>query len=200
LLKAFITRIFRIPHPIDCRQILGITTITQTRTDGCQEVHQRFLSSIQCQCQDWSRDEHQRWQFKLKPPLINMVQQSSFCGMASEDSNAHLQHFLEICNTFTIRGVTQDAVRLHLFLSHLVFKPKPNAHMMRAQESSLHTYHTENRYRITNVTIYSIYYRIMSLQKTKSNALGCIAAERHHNSTGNRLGAITCLEHHIEEF
>jgi hypothetical protein len=32
-----------------------------------------------------------------------MVQQSPFCSKASEDANAHLQHFLEICNTFTIR-------------------------------------------------------------------------------------------------
>jgi hypothetical protein len=69
---------------------------------------------------------------------------------------------------------------------------------MCAQESSLHTYCTENRYRITNVTIYSIYYRIMSLQKTKSNTLRSIAMERQYNSTGNRLGAIAHLEHHIE--
>jgi hypothetical protein len=40
--------------------------------------------------------------FELKPALINMVQQSPFCGKASEDANAHLQHFLEIYNTFTI--------------------------------------------------------------------------------------------------
>jgi hypothetical protein len=40
--------------------------------------------------------------FKLKPALINMVQQSPFCSKASEDVNAHLQHFLEICSTFTI--------------------------------------------------------------------------------------------------
>jgi hypothetical protein len=53
-----------------------------------------------------------------------MVQQSPFCGKASEDANAHLQHFLEICNIFTIRGVTQDAVRLHLFLFSLLEKAK----------------------------------------------------------------------------
>jgi hypothetical protein len=52
---------------------------------------------------------------KLKPSLINMVQQSPFCGKALEDVNAHPQHFLEIHNTFTIRGVTQDVVRLRLF-------------------------------------------------------------------------------------
>jgi hypothetical protein len=44
--------------------------------------------------------------FEHKPALINMVQQSPFYGKASEDVSAHLQHFLEICNTFTIRGVT----------------------------------------------------------------------------------------------
>jgi hypothetical protein len=44
--------------------------------------------------------------FELKPALINMVQQSSFCGKASEDANAQLQHFLEICSTLTIQGVT----------------------------------------------------------------------------------------------
>jgi hypothetical protein len=62
--------------------------------------------------------------FKLKPALINMVQQSPFYGKASEDANAHLQHLLEICNTFTIRGVTQDAVRLRLFSFSLLGKVK----------------------------------------------------------------------------
>jgi hypothetical protein len=38
----------------------------------------------------------------------------------------------------------------------------------------------------------------MSLQKTTLNTLGSIAVERYHNTTGNRLGAITHLEHHIE--
>jgi hypothetical protein len=40
--------------------------------------------------------------FELKSALINMVQQNQFCGKASEDANAHLQYFLEICSTFTI--------------------------------------------------------------------------------------------------
>jgi hypothetical protein len=53
--------------------------------------------------------------FELKTALINMEQQSPFYGKASEDANAHLQHLLEICSTFSIRGVTQNAVCLHLF-------------------------------------------------------------------------------------
>jgi hypothetical protein len=69
---------------------------------------------------------------------------------------------------------------------------------MCAQESSLHTYRTENGYRIIIVTIYSIYYRIISLQKTKSNTLGSTVTERHHNSTGNRSEVIAHIEHHIE--
>ena len=39
--------------------------------------------------------------FELKPALIMIVQASPFCGKAHEDANAHLQHFLEICRTFT---------------------------------------------------------------------------------------------------
>jgi hypothetical protein len=45
---------------------------------------------------------------------------------------------------------------------------------MCAQKSSLYTYHTENGYRITNVTIYNIYYRIISykrVSRTLSEAL-----------------------------
>ena len=53
--------------------------------------------------------------FELKPALITMVRASPFCGKAHEDANAHLQQFLEISSTFTIMGVTQEAIRLRLF-------------------------------------------------------------------------------------
>jgi len=53
--------------------------------------------------------------FKLKPTLITMVQASQFCGKAHEDASAHLQHFLEIRSTFTIRGVPKDTILLCLF-------------------------------------------------------------------------------------
>ena len=62
--------------------------------------------------------------FELKPALINMVQASQFCGKAHEDASAHLQHFLEICSTFTIKGVTQDAILLCLFPFSLLGKAK----------------------------------------------------------------------------
>jgi hypothetical protein len=47
-----------------------------------------------------------------------------FVTTASKDDNSHLRHFLEIYNTFTIRGVTQDAVRLHHFPFSLLGKAK----------------------------------------------------------------------------
>jgi hypothetical protein len=46
----------------------------------------------------------------------------SICGKASEEANTHLQHFLEIYSTFTIRGVDQDVVRLRLFPFSLLGK------------------------------------------------------------------------------
>ena len=41
--------------------------------------------------------------FELRPALINMVQAIQLCGKEHEDASAHLQHFLEICSTFTIK-------------------------------------------------------------------------------------------------
>jgi hypothetical protein len=62
--------------------------------------------------------------FELKPALINMVQANPFSGKPNEDATAHLQHFLEVCRTFTICGVTDDAIRLRLFLFSLLGKAK----------------------------------------------------------------------------
>ena len=44
--------------------------------------------------------------FEIKTGLITMVQASPLCGKANEDASAHLQPFLELCNTFVIKGVS----------------------------------------------------------------------------------------------
>jgi len=62
--------------------------------------------------------------FELKPGLINMVQANSFYGKAHEDAIAHLQHFLEICSTFTISKVPRDAILLRLFPFSLLGRVK----------------------------------------------------------------------------
>ena len=60
--------------------------------------------------------------FELKPALINMVQANPFCGKPHEDANAHLQHFLEVCGTFTVKNVSADAIHLCLFPFSLLGK------------------------------------------------------------------------------
>ena len=62
--------------------------------------------------------------FEIKTGLITMVQASPFCEKANEDASAHLQQFLELCSTFVIKGVSQDAIRLRLFPFSLLGRAK----------------------------------------------------------------------------
>ena len=52
--------------------------------------------------------------FELKSSLINMVQVSPFYGKPNEDANAHLQNFLELCKTVTIRGCSENGLSCHI--------------------------------------------------------------------------------------
>ena len=62
--------------------------------------------------------------FKLKINLIMMVQANPFYGLPSEDTNAHLQHFLELCNTIVMKDVTPEIIRLCLFMFSLLGRAK----------------------------------------------------------------------------
>jgi len=62
--------------------------------------------------------------FELKLALINMVQASKFYGKAHKDASANIQHFLEICSTFTIKDVPRDVILLCLFPFSLLRKAK----------------------------------------------------------------------------
>ncbi|KAK5824743.1 hypothetical protein PVK06_019527 [Gossypium arboreum] len=63
--------------------------------------------------------------FELKPNTIQMIQQFvQFDGLQDEDPNAHLASFLELCDTFKINGVSDDAIRLRLFPFSLRDKAK----------------------------------------------------------------------------
>jgi hypothetical protein len=62
--------------------------------------------------------------FDLKSSLITMAHASLFCGRPNEDASAHLQQFLEICSTYTMKGVSPDTIRLRLFTFSLLGKVK----------------------------------------------------------------------------
>ena len=63
-------------------------------------------------------------EFELKPSLINMVQATPFSIKAHEDASAHLQNFLEISSTITIKDVARHIILLRLFPFSLVGRAK----------------------------------------------------------------------------
>ncbi|KAK5802868.1 hypothetical protein PVK06_030496 [Gossypium arboreum] len=63
--------------------------------------------------------------FELKPNTIQVIQQFvQFDGLQNEDPNTHLANFLELCDTFKINGVSNDAICLRLFPFSLRNKAK----------------------------------------------------------------------------
>jgi hypothetical protein len=58
--------------------------------------------------------------FEIKTSTICMVQHSPFTS--KEDSNLHLQAFIQLCHTFNMDGVTQDQMRARLFSFSLLGK------------------------------------------------------------------------------
>ena len=63
--------------------------------------------------------------FEIKLAIIQMMQQTvQFGGLSQKDPNVHIANFLEICDTFKHNGVTDDVIRLRLFLFSLRDKAK----------------------------------------------------------------------------
>ncbi|KAJ9566190.1 hypothetical protein OSB04_002156 [Centaurea solstitialis] len=60
--------------------------------------------------------------FELKTVLFQMLQNNGqFAGLSKEDPHAHLRSFIEIADSFRLRGVSDDVLKLKLFpfsLSH----------------------------------------------------------------------------------
>ncbi|KAK9673761.1 hypothetical protein RND81_12G187500 [Saponaria officinalis] len=53
--------------------------------------------------------------FELKTSLIQFIQTDQFGGLPTENSNEHLNSFLDKADTLKLNGVTEDAIRLRLF-------------------------------------------------------------------------------------
>ena len=56
--------------------------------------------------------------------LIHLIQGNLFQGLPNEDPYAHLETFIEICNTVKIAGVPNEAIRLSLFSFSLAGEAK----------------------------------------------------------------------------
>ena len=66
------------------------------------------------------RPEIQAPQFELKPVMFQMLQTvGQFSGMPTEDPHLHLRLFMEVSDSFKLPGVTEEALRLKLFLYSL---------------------------------------------------------------------------------
>ena len=61
---------------------------------------------------------------ELRTGLITMVQANQFCGLPSEEANAHLQSFLGLCDTIVIKDVAPTSIKLRLFPFSLTGKVK----------------------------------------------------------------------------
>ena len=53
--------------------------------------------------------------FKLKPSLLQAVQQNQFPGCPTDDPNLHLSVFVQYADTVKANGVSPEAIRLRLF-------------------------------------------------------------------------------------
>jgi hypothetical protein len=91
---------------------------------------------------------------KMRRDVERYVSRSTTCNKAKSRLNPQGLYMPLPIPSVPWEDIFMDFVLgLPRTMSHLVFKPKPNAHSMCAQESSLHTYRTENGDRITNVSI-----------------------------------------------
>ena len=53
--------------------------------------------------------------FELKTVTLQMLQNIQFHGIPSENLNAHLKNFIEVCDTVKYNGVTKETLRLRSF-------------------------------------------------------------------------------------
>ena len=54
--------------------------------------------------------------FEIMSKMLQMIKSSQFGGLATEDPKEHISSFVELCEIFKYNGVTDDAIRLRLFL------------------------------------------------------------------------------------
>jgi len=63
--------------------------------------------------------------------LIHLIQGNLFQGLPNEDPYAHLETFIEICNTVKIAGVPDESIKLSLFSFSLAGEAKRWLHLFK---------------------------------------------------------------------
>jgi hypothetical protein len=101
-----------------------LTSVLATTTTMAQKSLREFFVSAVTNVPTGPAVNLRDKNFEIRTGLITMVQASPFCGLPSEGTNAHLQQFLELCDTIVIKDVTPKAIKLHLFPFSLVGKAK----------------------------------------------------------------------------
>jgi len=95
-----------------------------TLEDYSSSLVPKFFTSIACL-------EVQVHNINYPHSLIHLMQGNLFQGLPNEDPYAHLEMFIEICNTVKIDGVLDKAIRLSLFSFSLVGEAKRWLHSFK---------------------------------------------------------------------
>ncbi|XP_038880318.1 uncharacterized protein LOC120071956 [Benincasa hispida] len=75
--------------------------------------------------------------FEIKSVMLQMIQNArQFGGLQGEDPYADLTSFVEMCNTFSIPGVTPEGIRLYRFPYTLRDEAKRWAHSLEPNKTN----------------------------------------------------------------
>jgi hypothetical protein len=53
--------------------------------------------------------------YEIKPALLNLVMKEQFSSVSTNDAAAHLNNFVEVCETQNYKDVGGDIIKLKLF-------------------------------------------------------------------------------------
>ena len=95
-----------------------------TLEDYSSSLVPQFFTSI-------AHPEVQAHNINYPHSLIHLIQGNLFHGLPNEDPYAHLETFIEICNTVKIVGVPDEAIRLSLFSFSLTGEAKRWLHAFK---------------------------------------------------------------------
>ncbi|KAK9140121.1 hypothetical protein Scep_009802 [Stephania cephalantha] len=98
--------------------------VVQKRARGQRCLHEYFKPEVQETYNGVMRLPTNITELELRSSLINMMQNSLFNRLFNEDPVAHVENFLEKCDTVHITEVTKGVIKMQLFPFSLSGKAK----------------------------------------------------------------------------